>query len=201
MTAGRKPISIAKDWCTPPSIIQSVREVFGGSIALDPCSNEHSLVGAETEYVLPTHDGLVESWDYPTIYVNPPYGSDPERGTRIAHWFSRMVDAAVRGSEVIALVPVATNTGHWKNHVFPVATAVCFLSAPRLRFYINGIEDQKGAPMSCAVVYYGHNLDSFARAFAKHGAVVPLAGVTLPERGQLDLCFPTATRSVALDSK
>lgn len=188
MTAGRKPVSATKDWCTPPGIVDSVRAVFGGSIALDPCSNEHSLVCADKEYHLPDHDGLEESWDYPTIYVNPPYGSDRTRGTRIAHWFVRMADAASSGSQVIALVPVAPNTRHWKQCVFPVASAICFLYQPRVRFYIGGVEDPKGAPMACAVIYYGQDVDAFAREFRSHGAVVPLADVSLPSEDQLSLC-------------
>ena len=181
MTAGRKPISNTKDWCTPPSIIESVRKCFGGSIALDPCSNGNSMVGAQIEYCLPEQDGLVESWDFPSIYVNPPYGSDPMRGTRIFHWFSRMSGAAESGSEVVALVPVATNTAHWKQHVYLNASSICFLYAPRLRFYIGGVEDPKGAPMSCAVIYWGSDPEAFAEAFQKHGAVVSLAGIMLPQ--------------------
>jgi len=182
VTAGRQSVTIAKDWCTPPSIIDSVRNVFRGAISLDPCSNEHSLVKADKEYLLPDHDGLMESWDYPTIYVNPPYGSDPARGTRISHWFARMAEAAAKGSEVISLVPVATNTGHWKDHVYPVARGICFLYATRLRFFIRGIEDPKGAPMSCAVIYYGRDFDSFADEFSAHGATIPLEGVRVPVR-------------------
>jgi hypothetical protein len=181
MTAGRQPVTTTKDWCTPPEIVASTRAVFGGAIALDPCSNVFSLVEADVEYRLPEHDGLVESWDFPTIYVNPPYGSDAGRGTRIAHWFERVHEAADRGSEVIMLVPVATNTGHWKRHVYSVASAICFLYAPRLRFYINGVEDPKGAPMSCAVIYYGTDVAAFAAEFQRHGAVIPLAGALVPE--------------------
>jgi len=177
-------VSITKDWCTPPNVIQSVRDVFGGTISLDPCSNEHSFVRADKEYLLPQHDGLLESWDYPSIYVNPPYGSDPTRGTRIAHWFSRMAEAAAAGSQVIALVPVATNTAHWKNHVFPVAAAICFLYQPRVRFYINGSEDKKGAPMSCAVIYYGSNAGGFAKSFREHGAVVTRRGPPVVATGR-----------------
>lgn len=93
MTAGRKHISLTKDWCTPPSVVSSVRRVFGGSIALDPCSNEHSLVKADKEYLLPDHDGLVESWDYPTIYVNPPMGrtqrAEPASPIGLLAWLRR----------------------------------------------------------------------------------------------------------------
>ena len=185
MTAGRQALTLTKDWCTPPEILQSVRDVFGGQIQLDPCSNEYSLVDARVTYSLPAHDGLLESWDYSTIFVNPPYGSDPSRGTRIAHWFSRIADAANAGSEVIALVPVATNTGHWKKFVYPVASAICFLYQPRIRFYTGGHEDPKGAPMSCAVVYYGKQFESFADSFRSHGAVVPLENAVLPEERTL----------------
>lgn len=181
MTAGRQAVSATKDWCTPPSIISSVKEVFNGTIGLDPCSNEWSLVGAEQEYCLPEHDGLVEPWDARTIYVNPPYGNDKVRGTRIIHWFEKIASAADRGSEVIALVPVATNTKHWKCYVYPKAAAICFLYQPRLRFFIQGKEDPKGAPMSCAILYYGHNLERFAEVFREHGAVIPLSQVSLPE--------------------
>jgi hypothetical protein len=180
MTAGRKAITSTKDWCTPPEIVASVRRVFGGQIDLDPCSNRHSLVGARVNYLLPDQDGLVNSWDYPTIFVNPPYGSDRGRGTRILHWFERIAEAAANGSEVMALVPVATNTEHWKRYVYPTATAICFLSQPRVRFYIDGHEDPKGAPMACAVIFYGRKFEPFAEEFSRHGVVVPLDGVILP---------------------
>ncbi|WP_051259834.1 DNA N-6-adenine-methyltransferase [Corynebacterium sputi] len=180
MTAGRKSVSDTKHWCTPPGILDSVRSVFGGKIDLDPCSNEHSLVNASVEYKLPENDGLAESWDFERIFVNPPYGSDPVRKTRIAHWFAKIAESVRNGSEVIALVPVATNTRHWKNHVFPLAAAVCFLYEPRVKFYIDGREDPKGAPMSCAIIYYGRHLESFAENFRHHGAVVPMTGVVLP---------------------
>lgn len=76
MTAGRSINSISQHWCTPLKYVRAVRGVFGGTIALDPCSNPHSVVAAEAEYQLPNDDGLRLSWDYPTIYVNPPYGAD-----------------------------------------------------------------------------------------------------------------------------
>ena len=180
MTAGRRSVSTNKHWCTPPDIVEAVRRCFGGAIALDPCSNAHSRVGAETEYRLPETDGLTATWCHPTIFVNPPYGRDPERGSRILHWFSRIDDAAERGSAVIALVPVATNTEHWKRYVYPRARSICFLFATRLRFYIDGSEDPRGAPMSCAAIYWGPDDAVFAEEFSSHGAVVSLAGVQVP---------------------
>lgn len=175
MSAGRTVNTLSQDWGTPEKYICAVKQVFGGSIALDPCSNEYSLVDAETEYALPLKDGLKESWDFPTIFVNPPYGIDKERGTSIKQWLYRCAAAhRHHNAEVVALVPVATNTGHWKKYVFVNATAVCFLYDTRLRFLVDGRDEGKGAPMSCAMVYWGHNYPKFFDVFIEHGAVLDL---------------------------
>ena len=175
MTAGRTVNSQSVNWCTPPKYVDAVRRVFAGEIALDPCSSEWSVVHAETEYQLPEHDGLRESWDYPTIYVNPPYGSDKERHTTIKHWLHKCAHAHKHHeSEVLALVPVATNTRHWKEYVWARATAVCFLYDTRLRFLIEGKDKGKGAPMSCAMIYWNKNIDIFLDVFNEFGAVVDL---------------------------
>ncbi len=175
MTAGRKVNSQSVDWCTPPEYVDAVRKVFGGKIFLDPCSNKWSLVRAEMEYRLPENDGLKESWNYPTIYVNPPYGSDKVNGTTIKNWLFRCAHAHRNyGSRVIALVPVATNTSHWKEYVWGQATAVCFLYDTRLRFLVEGKDEGKGAPMSCAMIYWNNDIDSFRSVFKDFGAVVDL---------------------------
>src|SRR3989344_5756604 len=178
MTAGRKINTSSQSWCTPHKYVQAVGEVFGGKIHLDPCSNEHSLVHAQVEYALPKHDGLNESWNYETIYVNPPYGIDKERGTSIKHWLARCAAAyAEYDSEIIALVPVAVNTGHWKQYIFTKAQSVCFLYDTRLRFLENGLDTGKGAPMACAMIYWGKNPQRFYSVFIEHGAVVDISNL------------------------
>ena len=175
MSAGRKVRTQSQHWGTPEKYVRAVKDVFAGSIGLDPCSNEFSIVGAAVEYRLPAQDGLKESWDASTIFVNPPYGLDHERGTAIRHWLQRCHLAHDQyGSEVLALVPVATNTGHWKKHVFGVATAVCFLYDTRLRFLVDGADGGKGAPMSCAMIYWGRNYRRFFEVFRQFGAVLTL---------------------------
>lgn len=176
MTAGRtNSNALSHHWCTPPKYVEAVRSFFGGTIALDPCSNEHSIVGAEVEYRLPDVDGLRASWDYPTIYVNPPYGSDRERKTTIRDWLRKCHRARHQyESEVVALVPVAPNTRHWKYHVWGVAAAVCFLSDTRLRFLVDGKDEGKGAPMACAMIYWGYRAETFLSAFMSFGAAVDL---------------------------
>jgi len=175
MTAGRKINTKSQDWGTPPKYVKAVKEVFGGVIHLDPCSSKYSIVNAEVEYMLPENDGLKDSWDFPTIYVNPPYGLNKTNNTTIKHWLARCVMAHREyGSEVIALVPVATNTAHWKKYVFGNATAICFLYDTRLKFLENGKNGGKGAPMACAMIYWGHKYDKFYDVFIEHGAVVDI---------------------------
>ena len=185
MTAGRKIRSQNQDWGTPQKYADAVREVFGGIIHLDPCSNECSLVHALVEYCLPYHNGFSESWDFPTIYVNPPYGIDYEHRTTIKDWLRKCEEASrIFGSEVLALVPVATNTGHWKKYVYGKATGICFLYDTRLRFLVNGQDSGKGAPMSCAMIYWGRCFNKFSDVFMPFGAVVNienLKGVTIGE--------------------
>ena len=174
MTAGRNnAASLSQDWCTPPKYVRAIRKFFSGRIELDPCSNQHSIVGAEVEYCLPEKDGLHESWNYRTIYVNPPYGADRKRVTTIRDWLRSCAEAnAKHGSEVLALVPVAANTRHWKLYVWGDATAVAFLYDTRLRFFVNGKDGGKGAPMACAMVYWGQHYERFESIFLRFGAVV-----------------------------
>ena len=178
MTAGRNTVSKKKDWCTPPKYVDAVKSVFNGNISLDPCSNKHSFVNAETEYMLPDNDGLKESWNFPTIYINPPYGRFKGRTSSIYDWLKRCYEANKEyNSEVIALIPVATNTSHWKKFVFSKATAICFLYDTRLKFYEDGKEIKKGAPMACAMIYWGNNYENYYNVFIKHGAVVNIKQV------------------------
>ena len=175
MTAGRSTTSQSVHWCTPPKYVEAVKRVFDGNIELDPCSNEWSIVGANTEWMIPLKDGLVEEWCSRTIYVNPPYGADRIRNTSISHWLRKCADTyRKRGSEILALVPVAANTGHWKKYVWGNAAAVCFLYDTRLKFLENGKHDGKGAPMACAMIYWGNDYAKFFDVFIDFGAVVDI---------------------------
>ncbi len=175
MTAGRTTTSQSVDWCTPPKYVDAVRDFFGGTIGLDPCSNEWSIVGADTEWSLPENDGLNKEWNYASIYVNPPYGADRARGTTIKNWLRKCADAHdMHNAEVLALIPVAANTNHWKQYVWGKATAACFLYDTRLKFLENGNAQGKGAPMACAMIYWGHDYEKLFSAFVEFGAVVDL---------------------------
>lgn len=178
MTAGRKVNTSSQSWCTPPKYIEAIKSFWGGVIELDPCSNDYSMVGAKTEFRLPDTDGLMSDWDYNTIYVNPPYGADRARGTTIKNWLAKCAFSHEKfNSDVIALIPVATNTSHWKKYIFGAANAICFLADTRLRFYVDGYEHEKGAPMACCLVYWGNHVTKFIAHFSKYGASIDISGL------------------------
>lgn len=178
MTAGRTTASASQSWCTPPKYVEAIRQFFDGAIDLDPCSNRHSIVNATVEYRLPKQDGLRLHWNFRKIFVNPPYGADRQRKTTIKHWLFRCNQAHVEHcSEVLALVPVATNTAHWKNYVWGAASSVCFLYDTRLKFLVDGQDEGKGAPMSCAMIYWGDRTEAFDNVFRTFGAVVDLTSL------------------------
>jgi len=166
MTAGRNASSTnAKDWCTPKSYVEIITAFFDGAIALDPCSNLFSITNAKTSF---TENGLTISWNYGSVYCNPPYG----RG--IAEWVKKCANAYQEfEAEVIALVPVATNTKLWQNTIFKTASAICFLKEPRVKFFKQKDGDNlKGAPMACCLVYWGVLGIKFKEMFSSIGKVV-----------------------------
>lgn len=174
--AGRSVNSQSQDWCTPPKYVEAVRSMFNGKIELDPCSNSSSIVHARVEFILPKHDGFFEDWNFKTIYINPPYGADRERGTTIKNWIQKCAETHKKyDSEILALIPVATNTAHWKHYIFGKAAAICFLYDTRLKFLVNGTTDNKGAPMACCMVYWGKNIDNFRNVFEHFGAVANIS--------------------------
>ena len=162
MSAGRKIKTGSVHWCTPPKYVTPITEFFG-SIELDPCSNSESIVNAKLEL---TEKGLDFDWTVvKTVFVNPPYGRNGE--TSIYDWLKKCFMSR-SNTEIIALIPVATNTKHWKDFVFK-ADVICFLFDTRLKFLINGNTENKGASMSCCLVYFGDRASEFVSKFSEYG--------------------------------
>ena len=189
MTAGRKVNTLSQSGCTPPKYVDVIKRFWGGWIDLDPCSNPFSIVHADTEFMLPEKDGLEQDWnDYRRIYVNPPVGADRERGTSIKNWLAKCARTHNESrAEVIALIPVAPNTKHWKESVFGQAASICFLYDTRLRFLVDGMDSGKGAPMACCLVYWGNDTEGFFRHFIRFGAVVDIRSLKQKHIGNASL--------------
>ena len=185
MSAGRTVNSQSQSWGTPHKYVKAIKAFFAGNISLDPCSNEYSIVQADIEFSHPEYDGLKEEWNYPKIYVNPPYGADRIRGTTIKNWLAKCALSHTKyNADILALVPVAPNTAHWKQSVFGEAKAICFLYDTRLKFLVNGNGGGKGAPMACAMIYWGKDYQKFYNTFIEFGAVVDISNLQKKVIGQ-----------------
>lgn len=93
----------AQTQLTPSYVLDPVREVFGGSIDVDPCTTPENPVGATIFYTVDV-DGLAHEWGTGSVFVNPPYGKAREP------WVEKCIEAAGRGARVILLMPAATDT-------------------------------------------------------------------------------------------
>lgn len=87
---------------TPESILGPVREMFGGDIDLDPCTDEENPVRAKAFYS-PPDDGCTLSWDYPTVFCNPP-AEDRLR------WVRRCIEVGNDHRRVVLLLPAYIET-------------------------------------------------------------------------------------------
>lgn len=112
---------------TPGYILDPIRALFGGTIALDPCTEPDNPTGAETFYAPPV-DGAVQPWDADGIYVNPPYGKVRER------WVQRCIEAGARGLRVVLLIPAHPDTRVFQQ-ALASATSVVFIRG-RVKFGI-----------------------------------------------------------------
>lgn len=147
------------DYNTPQWIVDAVREFFGGTIDLDPCSNAGSVVGATHNWILPEHDGLKEPW-VGRVYVNPPFKTG-------APWIQKAHDQHVEhGAEVVLCIPANVETRIWQRVVFPDAAGICWLDK-RVKF----VGMRAGIPKPIALVYFGVNDIAFGRCFRRFGHV------------------------------
>lgn len=143
------------NWNTPEYILARIRAF--DNIALDPCSNEQSVVRATAAV---TSRGLELDWrKYGLVFCNPPYS----RGN-LVKW---MYKCASSGAEIIALVPADTSS-NWFQHCW-TGQAICFLRG-RVKF----LGATTGARFSSALVYWGKREQRFEAIFHEIGKVIIL---------------------------
>lgn len=146
--------------CTPEWILEVVRSVE--RIALDPCSNPQSTVGAMFELSRGCGiDGLTADWWYyigpgfGLAYVNPPYS----RGN-LLKWAVKIREEAIRGCEIISLFP--------HDHTMHTSSQARCDIARRIGF-VGG--KHKTGMIRSAAVYHGPRPQVFAQRFSSIGYI------------------------------
>lgn len=152
-------------WLTPAYVLDPVRQLFGGKIGLDPCTEADNPTGAERFYTLPA-DGCSLPWDSPTVFCNPPYGEARER------WVDKCIFEATR-SKIVLLIPSATDTRAFQR-ALRHSTGCVFLRG-RLKFGVIRQNSATGAQMAAshgsALLGYGVDV----------GRLSPLGVVVRPD--------------------
>jgi hypothetical protein len=156
--------STARDtWRTPPAIIAVAREIFDGSIALDPCADaDPASWFADTNYAgtAVTGSGLTQPWRDQS-FINMPYS----QARRWAEKLVREVEAG-RCGEAIVLMPARTDTRAWRL-ITRYSAAICFVFG-RLRF----VGGAHAASFASALIYIGEDATRFCAQAPRVGGEI-----------------------------
>jgi phage N-6-adenine-methyltransferase len=94
------------EWATPQWLFDALDREFG--FTLDPCATAESAKCSK--FFTKEQDGLAQSWDYQTVFMNPPYGRV------IGSWMRKAFESSQRGALVVCLVPARTDTAWWHDY-------------------------------------------------------------------------------------
>ena len=128
-------------WETPLKIFDALNQEFG--FTLDPCCEPHTAKCPK--YYTEANNGLQQDWSGEVVFCNPPYSRK-----RIALWMRKCYEESLKGTLIVALIPVSSSAGWWHDYV---------LGKAEIRFYrgrIRFIGAKYTAPFSsCLAIYNG----------------------------------------------
>lgn len=136
-------MSETNEWATPDALFAEIAETWG-PFTLDPCA---AVGNAKCErFYTPDDDGLRQSWQGETVFMNPPYGR------QIGKWIEKAYHEVHRNNgiptTVVCLIPARTDTAYWHDYVMK-ADEICLIRG-RVHFG----RSKAGAPFpSCVVVF------------------------------------------------
>lgn len=158
-------------WSTPDDIIERVQAAFGGTIDLDPATNEAAQhrIGATTYYTA-ERDGLAYTW-HGQVWLNPPY-SHP----LVEQFTSKLLVEFDNGNvtEAIVLLNAATDT-RWMQALLRPGTLICLVCG-RIQFVDEDNEPGTSPRHAQVILYFGGRAGAFREAFGDLGTIVTVTG-------------------------
>ena len=157
------------DWMTAPEIIELTRELYDGTIDLDPMSSAEAnkRIGA-TMIHTPANDGLVFPW-YGKVFLNPPWG-DAHASSIKERCIAKAANEfkAGRIAECVIVLNANSTTTKWFKPLFEYP--MCFPDHRIAHVKPEGVGD--AAPNSgTLIVYLGERVWRFAEVFSQLGAI------------------------------
>ena len=155
-------------WYTPPETIALVKQVFNGTIDLDPASDTTGQKTVQaTKYYDPQKNGLAQAWNADTVFLNPPY-------SYTADWMQKAVYEFTKKNFQRAIVLTNANTDPvWFHEIASKSSLLCFRKG-RIKFLDqNGVPQNQ--PVKANVFYYldqNQNPQQFESVFKNIGIIV-----------------------------
>jgi hypothetical protein len=149
------------DFYTNERILQPVRELFGGSIDLDPASHAsaNKVVQAK-KFFTRADDGLSRQWAG-KVWLNPPFSHWDEWAPKtVAEWKSGRIEA------MCVLAACRTLTAKQFSPVVTSASAICILYG-RIPFW--GQNATSSPDDGHVIFYFGKDVEKFARGMTELG--------------------------------
>lgn len=126
-------------WLTPPEILRPL-----GEFDLDPCCPDSMPWPTARRMISLPVDGLSIPWTG-RVWLNPPFGN------KAALWLAKLADHG----NGIALVPARTETRMFYSHVWPRASAVCFIRGRPHFHFADGVRASANSGAPIALIAYG----------------------------------------------
>lgn len=153
---------MAGDFYTSALLVPAITVSLGGTIWLDPASCKEANANLKARNFFGVReDGLRQSWDVPSVYINPPFGQWRLWVPKIlAEWNQR---SALR--DMIVMAPSRATTSHEFHPLLSYANAVFW---PRGRYAFKG-------PLAASpdeghfLFYFGLETGKFCDAFREFG--------------------------------
>ena len=182
-----------------------MREVFGGAITLDPCTQPSNPTRATITACLERGENGLHEWPLdlalahglrPNSFVNPPYGR------ALGPWIRHCAAQAALGWEVITLTPGRPDTAWYDELVHACALHACIRG--RLIFELDGrpVLDKHGKPspcqFPCVLGYMGLNEELFADVMSRDGFARIERGCEMSDKKTVTADEPIAQRNADL---
>ena len=131
--------SKSNEWATPQDLFDELNKEF--DFTLDPCSRNGNHKCAN--YFTQKENGLLQSWNKNSVFMNPPYGG------QTGFWIRKAYEESIRGATVVCLIVSATDRSYWHDFIFPHAAQIRFLRG-RLKFG----DSKLSAPFASAIIVF-----------------------------------------------
>ena len=148
MKGHQHTIGRSTEWITPRWILEPL-----GTFDLDPCTPADMPWRTATKMLTEVEDGLASSWSG-RVWLNPPFDR-----RRIDLWLEKMAKHA----NGIALLPAATETAHFRRHVWDRASSVLFLRQRPHFCFLSGVAAKANSGCSICLVAFGRDNDEALR--------------------------------------